>query len=152
MSNNIAVQRRAANIRMLLNRFASQEMTRFDIQDALQMSGSGMRKYLNELLSSGLIAVSRTEDVPYRHPRSQVRFIEYYALTSDAAKIAAYLLALDRLKWSDVTKPKSKPVSSDPSRHFHFAGDDISYAHVIPKWKIPEPHDVLAHFFGRVSA
>jgi hypothetical protein len=126
---------RIERVRTLITALQAGELTRDEVGGLLAIGPSGVRKYMVDL--NGIV-----ESV----------YVAGYLmcrLTSDAAKVDAYLARLDEQAASRPIKPRKCELTiaaQDPARHFHIMEDDVEFKVRVPKG-IPAHHPLMAAFF-----
>lgn len=143
--STVATRARVQNFTRLIDMLRGGRMLRDEIGEFLGMSPSGRRKYILELRKGGVIELAGFIDATRwceGHP--------FFALTGDEAVIADFLskLALPALDEPRLVIPRP---SREPGRHVHILRDDVEHV-AKPRFKIPAPDPLLAHFFGFAGA
>lgn len=119
-----SVQRRAENMRNLIAKLKESPMTGEEIGHFLEFSASGTRKYIKDLRDCSVIEFSH-------YAGSFDKFIGYHVwrLSSNMDARKAFLDALSiPARRRGPALAKHKPLSGDPTRHFHVMQDDVHYA------------------------
>jgi hypothetical protein len=134
---------RADNLRLLIEQFGQRDLSRDDICELLGVTNSGVRYYvldlgpLLEVIDSGP-AVQRS-----------------YRLTSDAARVTAFLANLDEVpahrQQRNRIRSKRAATQRDPTRHIHVMQHDAHYAIRVPRFPVRRD-PLVAAFFGSVAA
>jgi hypothetical protein len=110
---------RIASLHMLIAELRQRTMTRGDIQGLLNMTQSGVRGYINDVLP--VLEVTRAR------PNEQFT----YRLTDDAEQVARFLANLGEVteyrKAQNVTRSPKKIAERDPARHVHLLADDAPF-------------------------
>jgi hypothetical protein len=134
---------RIERIRILITALQACELMRGEIAGTLQLSPSGVRKYITDLRADGVIELARYAD-------GTATFLGHpvYRLALDADGTAKYLAALAvGAIVRKVSKPAAAVAMATPGRHFHILADDTHYA--IRVNRAPIVRDPLvAHLFG----
>jgi hypothetical protein len=131
---------RIERVRTLITALQVSELSRDEVGGLLAIGPSGVRKYMVDL--HGLV-----ESV-YVAGHLVCR------LTSDAAKVDAYLARLDEQAASRPAKPRKCELTiaaQDPARHFHIMEDDVEFKVRVSK-AIPAHHPLMAAFFNLVPS
>jgi hypothetical protein len=132
---------RVENIERLIATLREREILRDEMGDVLGMGTSGVRKYLRDLIGAGVIVLDR-----YIDPTRFTLGTPVYQITSDTAKVDAYLKAI-RAECSIPRRPGAKSylsiAMSDPTRHIHVASDDDWHRPRVERKK-PAQRDPLA--------
>lgn len=129
---------RAENIRKLITALMAGQLARDEIGALLQVSPSGVRKYLADLCQ--LVEVAREEGE------------QVCRLKVGAAAAGAYLDAL-------AAQPPARPARPhptilelamrDPARHIHIMRDDEEFKPRMFR-ALPQHEPMMAHFYGMV--
>jgi hypothetical protein len=142
-----AVERRAENMRKVVDLLRAGEITRVEVQTALAMSPSGARSYIRELRDSEVMILDRCEPRTYVHYRDHSPGEAIFRINTDPQIVASFL---DR-----ITEPKrirqaalSKTIDAEPGRHIHVMADDVNYSIKPAKRKIPAHTELMAAFYG----
>lgn len=141
--NTSRTQRRAENMRKLIERFEGASMTCGDVADFFGFSASGARKYLLDLRITGVIELSHREGITDTFIGTPV-----WKLADDLEAREKFLLGLGAFR-SDTVKniaPRIK-AKDDPTRHIHILADDQHYS--VKASRAPVVRDpLIAAFFG----
>lgn len=138
---------RLERMRILVSTLMVRALRRDEIADMLELSPSGVRKYVAELGSR--ITIARFED---QTPTSRGTPVYCLAISIELAQ--AYLLQLGGMPRARAAKGQKTAMTSaanDPSRHIHILADDAHYAvrlHTAPASRDP----LVAAFFGQRGA
>lgn len=144
--NTIATQARAERMREIVMILKRGEMSASDICELFNISPSGGRKYVVELLNANVIYLSHRINTRIGNQGHPV-----YAINPDASVVDDYLADL-HLPTGRV-KPGMEPaLPTDPNRHIHLAKDDGPFVAKLHKDKPIVHEPMLAHFFGLVKA
>ena len=140
-----ATRRRSDMMRLLVEQLQQCEMRRWEIQELMTMSPSGVRKYIRELIDFGIIAVDRYEEV---HEKSVG--VAVFRINRCPATVAKFVASLGNKDTNSVAK-RAKHVE-DPSRRFHLMGDPVPVAVRMRKRPVMADPLALSHDFFRPVA
>jgi len=138
---------RLERMRILVSTLMVRALRRDEIADMLELSPSGVRKYVAEL--GARIMIARFED---ETPLS--RGTPVYCLAISIEQAQAYLQQLGGMPRARAAKGQRSAMgaaANDPSRHIHVMVDDAHYAvrlHTAPPARDP----LVAAFFGQRAA
>lgn len=140
---------RLEKIRKLIAALQLGQLMREDIANLLQLSPSGVRKYIADLREAGVMEIARFVD-------GTATFLGYpeYRLTPDFSRVQDYLAALDAAPVCARKEKTSELVQAqrNPSRHFHILADDEHYAIRVSRAPAaPDPMALPPAFFARTA-
>ncbi len=131
-----AVERRAENMRKVVELLKASEVTRIEVQLALALSPSGARSYIRELRDNEVMILDRCEPRAYAHYRDHSPGEAIFRINSDEQLVARFL--------ARICEPKrmrkavaSKTIDAEPGRHIHVMADDVNYSIKPPVMRIP---------------
>lgn len=131
-----ATRRRDQKVGLLIDTLRRGPMARDDLLETIHVSKSGMRKYVDMLVTAGVIELERREGRSGRYFGHPV-----YRVARDAALVDAYVRSLQ--------EPDSAPLRTvEKTRHIHRIMDDGAWSDRVPLGVIPPPDPVLAAFYG----
>ena len=145
--DTIATRQRVKNIKKLIAQFQLQDMLADDVIEFLNLSTTGARRYINDLLNDRVITI-------WRYIDSRQGFIGYplYRLVMCRTKLDRYITDLG--DDDPCIKPKRK-LNKKPApegTHVYLCGDDVTFDRMYksrPRGKHPLVHEA---FFGKLAA
>lgn len=144
-----ATKRRSANMLKLVDRLRSVgEMSTKDMDEFLQFSPSGTRKYLKELRAAEILKLSRFEDGARGYTGTA-----YFKLTSNETLLATFVKEMEDCSGNVGTERPAPAVRTRKlgDRTVHIVADTVLYRVQLPSTAIPQPDPVLSAFFGMSS-
>lgn len=143
---------RAANMKRLIDELRIRLLSSMDIQIFLEFSGSGVRRYIEDLKARLIIEVAWSKPTKtgivlspkYRlctDPDLEMRIEQYFSKLAQPEAISAEEREQQRIH------RKKEKLEADPTRHFHLMSDDMPFQ--VKFNKAPVKRDEFqALFFG----
>lgn len=143
-----ATARRVESMKRLVAEMAVRDMTLADVGYWIDMSPSGARKYIYDLVGAGLVTQAGLVN-PTRYSLGKPS----YRLTDDAGAVASFLAEIEMPDGSPIARPSPKQagVKLAAGRHVHIMGDDVHYAVRLSK-SVPVRDSLVAALFGPGAA
>jgi len=93
--NTAATINRTENLLKIIRRLELGELRRDDMQDLLNYSPSGTRKYIADLVSSEVMQIGRYEPTPGWHAKSQSYGMPIYCINADREVVRRFVAAIE---------------------------------------------------------
>jgi DNA-binding transcriptional ArsR family regulator len=134
-----STKRRDQKVAAIIAALREGPMRRADIREALDLSGSGVNKYLAQLSEAGVVEIARRIN-----PSSTSQGTAVFRLVRDTDRVDDYLRSVEA-----GSALREKPKQPRAERRLP---DNSPFRQAPLFSRIPAPDPVLAHFFGLTQA